>query len=203
MYLDTGATYRALAHAALLRKLSPVEHAEQLTLLAQRLPLELEPLKDGSLRVVLEGVDISKEIRTETVSEAAAQLSQHATVRQAMVELQRRLANPHGVVVEGRDTGSVVFPQATFKFFLDANPEIRAQRRQRELERSYGMPVPLVMVQGQLQLRDALDRNRRVGPLIRPTGAIEIDTSHLTTEQVVQQMLDHMHRHRSITPVTP
>jgi len=191
-YLDTGATYRALAVAALEQRLSPVTDVEALARLARRLALRFEPAADGSLRVLIDGRDITTEIRKEKMSEAAAQLSQHPAVREAMVDLQRRLADDRSVVVEGRDTGSVVFPQATHKFFLDADPAIRAQRRQRDLTKRYGTQPPLAEVQEQLDFRDGLDRHRRVGPLVRPPGAILIDTSHLTVDEVVKAMVERM-----------
>ncbi len=189
-YLDTGATYRVLAYAALEHKLNPVTDVVQLATLARHLQLHLEATTNGSLRVTLGDRDITTEIRTERISEAAAQLSQHPAVREAMVELQRRLATHQEVVVEGRDTGSVVFPHATHKFFLDANPTVRARRRQRELKKFYGgAQPPLAEVQEKLQLRDGLDRNRHVGPLMKPEGAMFIDTSRMTAQQVVTKML--------------
>ena len=194
MYLDTGATYRALAYAALKRGLNPVTDVEALTTLAHRLPLQLRPTVHGSLRVLLNGNDISQQVRTEQVSEAAAQVSQHPTVRQAMVELQRRLADSQGVVVEGRDTGSVVFPRAPYKFFLNADAAVRARRRQQELVKRYRTPLPVAQVQEQLEFRDGLDRRREVGPLVRPTGAVAIDTTHLSVSQVVNRMLRRMER---------
>ncbi|MBI4341440.1 MAG: (d)CMP kinase [Candidatus Omnitrophica bacterium] len=192
LYLDTGATYRALAFAARQAGLNPVTDVEQLTSLGRRLPLELQPLANGSLQVLLHGQDISDAIRTEGISEAAAQVSQHADVRKAMVALQRRLANRQGVVVEGRDTGSVVFPRALYKFFLDANPRVRAARRQQELQKRYGTGISLAEVREQLEFRDELDRTRRVGPLVKPKGAIAIDTSHRRAPQVVSLMLRHI-----------
>ena len=101
-----------------------------------------------------------------------------------------------GVVVEGRDTGSVVFPHATYKFFLDADPVVRAKRRQLELAQLYGVKSPLLYIKEQLHFRDSLDRSRRVGPLLKPAGAIKIDTSHLTALEVVRVMLRHI-RHTS------
>lgn len=193
MYLDTGATYRALAYAALQQTINPVADAEGLTTLARTLDLRLEPLPEGGLRVLLGGKDISQEIRTERISEVAAHVSQHPSVREAMVELQRRLAREQSVVVEGRDTGSVVFPKATHKFFLDAEPRIRAERRQRELGKVYGMAPPLAEVEERLQLRDGLDRTRRMGPLVQPSGATMIDTSHRTIDEVVEVMVRHVH----------
>jgi len=224
-YLDTGATYRALAYAALHRaRLNPVTDVQRLAALARRLPLRLRCAPAGSPRVSLGGLDITRQIRTEEISEAAAQLSQHPEVREAMVALQRALVPPPvcpaanrrgqrfsrttswatsgsprtggGVVVEGRDTGSVVFPDATCKFFLDATPTIRARRRQRELKALYGTCPPLVQVREQLHFRDGLDRSRRIGPLITPPGAIVIDTSHLTASQVVEVMLRHISHSR-------
>ena len=192
-YLDTGATYRALAYAALRAGLHPMADAAPLARLARRLPLRVVPRADGGLRVILAGTDITGDIRTEEVTEAAAQISQHPQIRRAMVQLQRRLARYQGVVVEGRDTGSVVFPQAAHKFFLDADPRIRARRRQGELSRLYGAKPPLVQVQEQLHFRDGLDRTRRVGPLVKPAGAVAINTTHLTAPQVVRVMLKHIH----------
>lgn len=192
VYLDTGATYRALAYAAVTAKLNPITDAKQVSRLALELPLQLRPAPKGGIRVVLNGADITSEIRTEEVSEAAAQVSQDPAVRAAMVELQRKLADRRGVVVEGRDTGSVVFPRARHKFFLDANPAIRARRRQRELARLYGARPPLAQVQEQLHFRDSLDLNRRVGPLVKPAGAVMIDTSRLSASEVVRRMLRHI-----------
>ena len=192
VYLDTGATYRALAYAALHAKLNPITDAKRVSRLALRLPLQFHPAPRGGVRVLLNTVDITDRIRTEEISEAAAQVSQDPEVRAAMVALQRRLADCHGVVVEGRDTGSVVFPHATRKFFLDADPSIRARRRQRELTRLYGAQPPLAQVQEQLHFRDSLDRSRRVGPLIKPHGSVAIDTSRLSASQVVRVMLRHV-----------
>ena len=192
MYLDTGATYRALAYAALEERLSPVTDVKPLARLARRLPLHLARAEGGSLRVRLDGRDVSRDIRSERISEAAAQVSQHALVRAAMVALQRRLAKRQRVVVEGRDTGSVVFPRAPFKFFLTAAAGVRAARRQQELAKLYGTQPPLREVREQLQFRDELDRSRRVGPLVKPRGAVTIDTTRRTARQVVRAMLSHI-----------
>ncbi len=188
-YLDTGATYRALAYAALRQRLNPVTDVERLARLAASLPLELRVSGQHALQVWLDGREITRAIRTEEVTEAAAQISQHAPVRAAMVERQRALANRHGVVVEGRDTGSVVFPHAPHKFFLDADPAVRARRRQAELARLYGSRTPLAQIREQLHFRDGLDRSRQVGPLVTPPGAMVINTSRRTIPQVVQAML--------------
>ena len=191
-YLDTGATYRALAYAARQKGLHPMGDADRIARLALRLPIELRVNEHGALRVWLASVDVTTEIRTEEVTEAAALISQHPPVRQALVKRQRELANRHGVVVEGRDTGSVVFPRAPFKFFLDADPAVRARRRQRELKRLYGTRSPIAQIREQLHFRDGLDRTRRVGPLVTPRGAIVLDTSRLSAPQVVRAMVRHI-----------
>lgn len=196
-YLDTGATYRALALAALQRGLHPIADADPICRLARALPLRFAIDEEGLTRILLGGVDVTGAIRTEEVTEAAAQVSQHPAVREAMVALQRRLADGRSVVVEGRDTGSVVFPRAPHKFFLSASGAIRAKRRQLELGRLYGSRPPLVQVTEQLHFRDNLDRTRRVGPLIRPRGSIAIDTSRRTVAQVVETMLRHIQHQKA------
>ena len=207
MYLDTGATYRSLAYAAVQAALNPITDRHRLAMLAHRLPLILQPTPEGGLRVKLGSTDVTTQIRTEEVSEAAAQVSQYPEIRAAMVALQRRLARRpwtdprngvarQGAVVEGRDTGSVVFPKAPHKFFLDADPAVRARRRQQELERLYGSRPPLAQVREQLHFRDGLDRHRRVGPLVKPAGALAIDTTHRSAAQVVRLMLAHIARGR-------
>jgi cytidylate kinase len=135
---------------------------------------------------------VTHAIRTEEVSEAAAHISQYPGVRAAMVRRQRELAEARGVVVEGRDTGSVVFPEAPYKFFLTASPLVRAKRRQSELAKRYGSKPPLAQIQEQLHFRDQLDRTRRVGALVKPTGALVIKTSDRTAHQVVQAMRRHI-----------
>jgi CMP/dCMP kinase len=205
MYLDTGATYRSVAFHALEAGLNTATDRRRILGLARRLPLKLSPRPDGGLQVILKGIDVTTRIRTEEVSEAAAQVSQYPEIRSAMVSLQRRLArrpwtDPHngaprqGVVVEGRDTGSVVFPAASFKFFLDADPAVRARRRQEELKRLYGSRPPLAQVREQIHFRDGLDKHRKVGPLVKPAGAVPIDTTHRTAQQVVRLMLVHIER---------
>ncbi len=191
-YLDTGATYRALAYATLRQDLNAVTAVNEIAALARRLPLRLEPVKGGGLTVWLDGQNITQEIRRERVSEEAAFVSQHPKVREAMVKLQRNLATRRSVVVEGRDTGSVVFPHAQHKFFLTANPEVRARRRHQEIKKRYGMDASLAEVREKLEVRDRLDRTRKVGPLKKPRGAIAIDTSHRTAPEVVRVMLRHI-----------
>ncbi|MBI4004445.1 MAG: (d)CMP kinase [Candidatus Omnitrophica bacterium] len=195
-YLDTGATYRALAFAVLQEHPEVLADEARLALMARYLPLRLETGRASSLRVFLNGVEITRAIRSQEISEAAAQVSQYPAVRAAMVAHQRALAGGRGVVVEGRDTGSVVFPDAPYKFFLDADLAVRAQRRQRELLELYREPTPLAQIRQELHFRDLVDQSRPVGRLIKPRGALVIDTTHLTAQHVVRRMLQRIGRAR-------
>jgi cytidylate kinase len=112
-----------------------------------------------------------------------------------MVQRQRAWSRARGIVAEGRDTGSVVFPHARYKFFLDADPIVRAKRRQRELFQLSGRRPSVQRIQRQLHFRDGIDRTRFVGPLVKPAGAVEVNTSRLTARQVVRVMLRHINQH--------
>lgn len=192
VYLDTGATYRAVAYLALKAGHDPVKDIGALAEIGQTLPIRFEQDSSGETRVWLEGEEITDVIRQTDVTEASAQVAQHGPVRAALVNRQRELAAEQSVVVEGRDTGSVVFPDASVKFFLDADPMIRAKRRQDELAERYGTTLPLEQVREQLHFRDALDRKRLIGPLIQPDDAILIDSSNKPAEEVVSEMLTHI-----------
>lgn len=191
MYLDTGATYRALAYTALRARID-LSDRTRLAHVGRALRIKLEPLPSGGVRVLLNGEDVTRQIRTERVTEVAAVLAQYPSVRHALVALQRRLARARGVVAEGRDTGSVVFPHATHKFFLTADVQVRAARRQQELRQLHGASASHATIARQLQARDAMDTRRRVGPLVTPSGAIIIDTTHVAAQQVVEWMLRHL-----------
>ena len=191
VYLDTGATYRALAYAALQQGVV-LDREPQLARLARALPLRLSQTRNGALVVWLGSRNITRPIRTERVTEAAAAIAQHPRVRAALVQLQRRLANSTRLVAEGRDTGTVVFPRAPLKFFLTAKARIRAGRRRAEMQSLEGRSPALPVILKQLKARDQLDRRRHVGPLVKPAGAVVLDTSSLDAEAVVERMLRHL-----------
>jgi len=195
-YLDTGATYRALAYEALRRGVDP-RRETAVARVAGRMRLQLDWDPARGLRVLLNGRDVTRHIRTEAVTEAAAVIAQHPDVRAVLVRLQRRLASGPRVVAEGRDTGTVVFPHAAYKFFLTARHAVRARRRQMELQALPGRSPTLARIAGQLKARDALDRSRTVGPLVKPPKAIVVDTSRLPAEQVVERMLSALSHHRT------
>lgn len=190
-YLDTGATYRALAYEALSRRLDPHDET-RMARVAARLRLVFKRTGWGRLRILLNGRDVTRRIRTETVTEAAAVVAQHPRVRAVLVRLQRRLIRSRMLVVEGRDTGTVVFPRAPYKFFLTADARVRARRRKMELQDAQGGSPSLSAIAGQLQHRDQLDRRRRVGPLVKPPGAVVVTTSRLSAREVVERMLQHL-----------
>lgn len=185
-YLDTGATYRALAMKALKMGVDP-DDTEALRRLAESTTIDLTP--EG--RVWLDGEDVTERIRDERVGMVASLISRKVEVREILWEIQRRIGREGGVVAEGRDTGTVVFPGAEVKFFLDAALEERARRRHRELlER--GKEVSYEEVLEDLKRRDMQDSTREVAPLRVPDGAFYIDSTHLTPEEVLAIMLDRV-----------
>jgi len=199
MYLDTGATYRVLAYAALLRRVDPHDE-RRLVPLARSLRLSLRWSSSGGLAVLLNGRDVSRSIRTEWVTEVAAVVAQQPRVRATMVRLQRQLAGKRDVVTEGRDTGSIVFPAAPHKFFLTASARVRAKRRHLELARLLGRAPALAVITRQLQERDQRDCTRKAGPLTVPKGAHIIDTSQLKAAEVVRRILAYLPKCASQAP---
>jgi cytidylate kinase len=190
-FLDTGATYRAVTLAALRRGLDMTdEHG--LAALAAAIDLTLTPTADGTC-VMLDGDDVSREIRTANVSEQSYFVARSGVVRAVLVQLQRRIGEGlDRFVTEGRDQGSVVFPHATVKFYVDAAPETRARRRLAELAAAGETAATYDEVLAAIVQRDTRDRTRADGPLVKPDGAVVVDTSDKTVEQVVAEMLEHV-----------
>jgi cytidylate kinase len=182
-YVDTGAMYRALTLKALRAGLSPLVE-EPLAALARGTAITLE---DQGRRVWLDGVDVTSEIRSREVSAASSKVSMHPAVRRNMVDRQRELGAGGGVVLDGRDIGTAVFPDAEVKFFLDADPARRARRRQEEL-RAAGTDVALAELEREIRARDHADSTRADSPLVRAKDAIVLDTTDLTPEEVVRRM---------------
>lgn len=189
-YVDTGAMYRAVALRALETGLSLTD-APALESLAQALPIRFETREaSGGVenRVFLEDREITREIRSQRVSEAASVLSAHPPVRRALVARQQALAREgRGVVMEGRDIGTVVLPRAEVKFFLVADARIRAERRFRELLNN-GENTTLEQVYHDTVSRDERDLNRPDSPLCKAPDALEVDTSRLSPQELVNQL---------------
>ena len=182
--LETGAMYRALALKALWSDVD-ADSAEAVFLLTQSTTIQLEPEMNGN-RVLLDGVDVTDAIRTANVTAAASRVSVHAPVREWMVTAQRALggASIAGVVMEGRDIGTVVFPDATVKLFLDASPEARGERRF-EQQGTDGMSREQVV--GEMKQRDERDRSREQSPLVPAPDAILLDTTSMTLAEVLAE----------------
>lgn len=184
--LDTGAMYRAVALAANRRGIDPADMAA-LGTLADAVVIDFA--RDAGIeRVLLDGEDVSAAIRTPEISLLTSQVSACPAVREALVRRQRQLGAAGGVVLEGRDIGTVVFPEAEVKFFMVANPEERGRRRFLELQLK-GATVDLAKTIAEVEARDSADSSRSHSPLRRAEDAVTIDTSALSIEQVLAEML--------------
>src|SRR5712671_5066824 len=182
-HLDSGAMYRGVAWKA-LRDGVPLDSPAQLAALAETVHIDLVP-RDGKLRVILDGEDITELIRTPEVSHAASVVAAVPGVRHPMVAEQRRAGAQGGVVMEGRDIGSVVFPRADLKIYLDASPEARAQRRWQELSENGEASDPLIVLAEVLD-RDRRDRERKVSPLVRAADAVIVDNTAMDAEETAR-----------------
>lgn len=178
--LDTGATYRCVALAAIRNGLK-VEDEEQIIELVDKLDIQIEK-ENGKDVIYLNGEDVTKNIREKQVTQVVSFISSIIPVRKKMVELQRKLAQGKNVIVEGRDIGTVVFPNANLKIYLDANEEIRAKRRYEENIQK-GIDMSYEEVLNNIKARDTNDKNKKYGALKKADDAIVIDTSEMTIEQ--------------------
>lgn len=183
--LESGAMYRALALKAIERDASFDDEAT-LVSLAQKSRIQLEPTIGGN-RTLLDGRDISSRIRERDVTEAASRVSVHPKVREWMVEHQRAMGAGGGIVMEGRDIGTKVFPDADLKIFLDADPVVREQRRMQQQRISGEVAAS---VAAELRERDRRDRTRAASPLVAAADAVRIDSSALTEDEVLARIED-------------
>lgn len=183
--LETGAMYRALGVKALEAEVSLDDEAA-LYELAQRSTIALDPTPLGN-RVLLDGRDVSQRIRDADVSDAASRVSVHPQVREWMVSHQREMGKRGGVIMEGRDIGTKVFPDADVKIFLDAKPNVRAQRRVTQVAAD-GDPKRAKQIADQMAQRDRRDSTRTESPLVPATDATIVDSSNLTIEEVIERI---------------
>jgi cytidylate kinase len=183
VYLDTGAMYRALTWKALRDKID-LHDRPSLTSLAQTAEIILRRGEGGS-RVFIDGVEVTKEIRTPEVTNAVKYLADLPSVRAEMVNQARRIARLGSVLAEGRDTGTVIFPEADYKFYIDADPEVRTDRRYREFLQK-GVQISREEVKKDLIARDHADKSRQVGGLKVAPGGIVIDTGK--TEEIEENL---------------
>jgi CMP/dCMP kinase len=185
LYLDTGALYRAMAYHLMQKRYSGNE--EEFEDLCRNIRVELNHLA-GRLHVFVDGEDVTLKIRTEEIGLFASRISAVPVVREVLLSVQRDIAAAGGVVAEGRDMGTVVFPDAEIKFFLDASAEARAGRRYRELCVREGT-ADMRDVQSDLLLRDRQDRERSIAPLTAASDAVHIDSTDKTILQVIDVMM--------------
>jgi len=188
--LESGAMYRALALKALEQQV-PLDDGEALRKLAENTMIRLEPRGEGN-RVLLDGRDVSQRIREADVTAAASQVSLHPPVRRLMVARQRELGNEGGVVMEGRDIGTAVFPNADVKIFLDADASIRAERR--ILQNGSRSAEEVQRVLAELAARDERDRTRSASPLVPAPDAVILDTTHKSIDEVVAEVEEVLKR---------
>jgi CMP/dCMP kinase len=195
--IETGAMYRALALKALEHGV-PLDDGNKLAALAQRSQIELVPNPEGN-HVLLDGVDVSERLRTQEVTESASMVSVHPPVREWMVASQRRIGAGGGIVMEGRDIGTKVFPDAEVKIFLDAAPEVRGTRRFLQIPAS---AAPESAVLNELRARDQRDRTRANSPLVAAPDAVTIDSTYLTLDQVLARAVELIDARLSLISTT-
>ena len=187
--LDTGAMYRACALLSLQAGISP-DNGPAMAAALDRVRLGFD-FAASPPRLYLNDEDVTDRVRDTDVAGVVSIVAQQSEVRSVLIRQQRQIASEHPkLVTEGRDQGSVVFPDAILRFYLDASPEIRARRRADQMARA-GRPVDLQEVLAQIEQRDELDSTRVDGPLICPEGAIRIDTTDASIEQVVAMLVEH------------
>ena len=183
VYIDTGAMYRALALKAVRRGLG-FDRDSDLETLARGTRIDLKAL-DGTQQVFLDGENVTAAIRTPEVSQAASKIAVVSGVRHVLVAEQRRAGQEGGVVMEGRDIGSVVFPDADLKIFLTASPEVRAERRNHEHQQK-GDSIDLARTLVEIRERDQRDRERTTSPLVRAPDAVVVDSTAMEAEEVAR-----------------
>ncbi|WJV55543.1 (d)CMP kinase [Pectobacteriaceae bacterium CE90] len=187
--LDSGAIYRVLALAALHHQVD-ITAEDALVPLATHLDVRFIP-ENGQLKIILEGEDVSNEIRTEAVGNTASQTAAFPRVREALLRRQRAFREAPGLVADGRDMGTVVFPDAAVKIFLDASAEERAQRRMLQLQES-GFSVNFERLLSEIKERDNRDRTRSVAPLVPAPDALVLDSTDMALDEVVERALAYV-----------
>lgn len=188
LYLDTGAMYRAVTLNAIKSQVNFLDSAALLKA-AKKSRINLERTKKGSLKVYLNGRLVNDAIRTPLVSSLVSFVARLKPIREVMVDLQRKIAGKQDCVVEGRDIGTVVFPKAFVKFYLDASLGVRAKRRCKELQKK-SIKVSLKEINDSIERRDKCDISRKFGALKKAADARHVDTSNLSIDQVVDRLFE-------------
>ncbi|MDY4222895.1 MAG: (d)CMP kinase [Candidatus Faecousia sp.] len=182
-YVDTGAIYRTVAYFMDLWGVSPKD-ADGVNRYIDELTVGIEYDEDGLQHMIMNGMDVTGDIRTQDISQKASLISAHACVREMLLDMQRDLAKQYNVIMDGRDIGTVVLPKATVKIFLTASAEVRAKRRCQELL-AKGQKAKYETVLKEIQQRDYQDTHREIAPLKMARDCIKVDTSEMTVDEVV------------------
>ena len=185
-YVDTGAIYRTVAYFFDLWGVSPKD-IDGISRYIDELTVGIEYAPDGTQHMIMNGMDVTGDIRTQDISQKASLVSAHAIVREMLLDMQRDVAKEYNVIMDGRDIGTVVLPRANVKFFLTASAEVRAKRRTEELQ-AKGQKANYNQILKEIQQRDFQDTHREVAPLKLARDSIKLDTSDMTIEEVVAEM---------------
>ena len=185
-YVDTGAIYRTVAYFFDLWGISPKD-IDGITRYIDELTIKIEYDAEGVQHMIMNGMDVTDDIRTQEISQKASLVSAHAIVRDLLLDMQREMAEQHNVIMDGRDIGTVVVPKATVKIFLTASPEVRAKRRTNELL-AKGQKADYNRILKEIQQRDYQDTHREVAPLKMARDSVKLDTSDLDIDGVIAAM---------------
>lgn len=186
-YLDSGALYRLLALATKRHKVD-LHAVDSVALLARHMDVTFDASDQSQIKIILEGEDVSSTIRSENIGTDASVIAAYPKVRTALLDRQRVFVKPPGLIADGRDMGTVVFPDATAKIFLTASPEIRAERRYNQLKDT-NKDVSLATFIKQVKKRDMRDINRKFSPMVAAENAFVVDSSKITIDEVLQIVL--------------
>ena len=185
-YVDTGAIYRTVAYFLDLWGVSPKD-VDGVNRYIDELTVEIEYDDDGVQHMIMNGMDVTEDIRTQEISQKASLVSAHACVREMLLDMQRDLAKQNNVIMDGRDIGTVVLPKATVKIFLTASAEVRAKRRYNEYL-AKGQTANYNTILKEIQQRDYQDTHREIAPLKLARDSIKVDTSEMTLDEVVSEI---------------
>ena len=185
-YVDTGAIYRTVAYFMDLLGVSPKD-VDGVERYIDELTIEIEYDEDGKQHMIMNGMDVTDDIRTQDISQKASLVSAHAVVREVLLDMQRDMAKAYDVIMDGRDIGTVVLPKASVKIFLTASPEVRAQRRCDELI-AKGQKAKYDTILKEIKQRDYQDTPREIAPLKLARDSIKVDTSEMDIDQVVEHI---------------
>ncbi|MEE3617979.1 (d)CMP kinase [Actinobacillus pleuropneumoniae] len=188
-FLDSGAIYRITALAAVKAGIA-LDDEDALAEIGRRLDVKFVP-KDGEINVILNGENVGDQIRTAEAGQNASKVAVFPKVREALLQRQRDFSTSKGLIADGRDMGTVVFPEAQVKLFLDASAEERAKRRVKQLQEK-GFNANFDKILAEIKERDFRDRNREVAPLVPAKDALLLDSTSLSIDEVVRQALDHI-----------